>query len=93
MFASNNDARANATPKTILLDMAPSQSAIELRRKPGEPVRDTESPLLFKINIRCTTPVDWSWEKIANAKATFPEAFDMRKFHCVPEKAECVKLR
>src|ERR1700704_5131904 len=34
MFASNNDARANATPKTILLDMAPSQSTIELRRKP-----------------------------------------------------------
>jgi hypothetical protein len=34
MFASNNDARTNATPKTILLDMARSQSAIELRRKP-----------------------------------------------------------
>src|SRR5260370_16619890 len=34
MFASNNDARANATPKTILLDIARSQSAIELRRKP-----------------------------------------------------------
>src|SRR3977135_2438939 len=34
MLASNNDARANATPKTILLDMARSQSAIELRRKP-----------------------------------------------------------
>jgi hypothetical protein len=35
MFASNNDARANATPKTILLDMARSQSVIEFRRKPG----------------------------------------------------------
>ena len=35
MFVSNSDARANATPKTILLDMvARSQSAIELRRKP-----------------------------------------------------------
>jgi hypothetical protein len=33
VFASNNDARANATTKTILLDMARSQSAIELRRK------------------------------------------------------------
>src|SRR4029077_1323788 len=34
MFASNNDARANATPKTILLDMARSQSVIELTRQP-----------------------------------------------------------
>jgi hypothetical protein len=34
MLGSNNDARANATPKTILLDIARSQSVIELRRKP-----------------------------------------------------------
>ena len=34
MLASSNDVRANATPKTILLDMTRSQSAFELRRKP-----------------------------------------------------------
>src|SRR6266404_8236794 len=40
MFASNNDARANATPKTILLDMARSQSTIELRPKPVSSERE-----------------------------------------------------
>jgi hypothetical protein len=65
----------------------------KLAREIMELVRDTESPLLFKINIHCTTPGDWSWEKIANAKATFTEVLDMRKFHYVHENAECVKLR
>src|ERR1043166_4737948 len=34
MFASNSDTRANATPKTIFLDMASSQSVIEPTRQP-----------------------------------------------------------
>jgi hypothetical protein len=64
----------------------------KLAREIMEVVRDTELPLLFKINIHCRL-LAIDLEKIANAKATFTEVFDMRKFHYVHENAECVKLR